>query len=949
MTTGPGEGDLAAKFLGVQGNARDPRVLLGVGAGPVTDQAVISALRGRIAQVSEHPEANSVEADEVRLALHAAAARLLDPATRKRIAEVAERTDAAQSVQANLLTTLGMYGGWNKEAMRRAAMLARAQGVEPDRLFDLVRELTQGTPSAGGPSAPATRRELAGPAGAGRQRADASFGGSHLSESRGDARDLDSTVPLPEQMDPAGRNVRNVMMFAGIGIGVLCVVTVTGVILFSSPGAPPAPAPIADATGGSSPTAASQQRTPEYFPAPASSKSPEKSAALPQPNSDRLGDFGDVLRELSICNAGLEIDPEEALKRFELVSRQLAARWIDASPDGQVAAASAQVEFVYRCGAHEERSARALGAIADPSRVLGGSGPSLIAEQIAPAVWSAGMVTRLLGERDLSSDVRSAVREAFGATFAGSQGPGENTFRSGAIAALTMIPARVLPAASVQDEPEIKRSAEAWKSWIRSIQALDGKDGSLRQRLLVQSLERLLTDGAEPMAHRPTYDGITQLTLALTWRKGEDSRAALLRWFDNPRVSNADLHTITGALATRSGAEGVDYAMVLSLAGGEAGRAELRERFATVWGLTGVQSRDQLVESWLEKSRVGQRSSGQTWPVERLAAGVALARLNECAAMLWAGETAEVADILALEPPQAVLPGNRHGNVPWTVADSDVAGSSWAVRYLGAGANIPQRREILTGIVQAPSPLEADVLVEEAVRGSPVQVRQDARREVIRWAGEASIVNAMLELAPMMPVTHESTDLIRTVSQSPMPGPRDPSWRVAARRALVERLLQVIADSGATGQIDSLAAELAETYRGRLTRSGKDRQRGDGGAAPVEIGARALRQRLERDAESLIPTGREPSSLRDLEVRRAARVRVASGRVQLFAAEQAGVCELFAFIVANERPQFADAVADVLAELDDRRRSANHVFEQVEAGERAMLRLWRLRFGEVQE
>jgi len=101
-----------------------------------------------------------------------------------------------------------------------------------------------------------------------------------------------------------------------------------------------------------------------------------------------------------------------------------------------------------------------------------------------------------------------------------------------------------------------------------------------------------------------------------------------------------------------------------------------------------------------------------------------------------------------------------------------------------------------------------------------------------------------------------------------------------------------------------------------------------------------------REAEALIATGREPLGLATIAARRAGRSSAARGGVQTFAAEQATICELLGFVTVNEQPGRADHVRAVQQDLDAARRAASHVFEQIEAAERARLRLWLVRSGE---
>src|SRR5690606_2046756 len=62
-----------------------PYSLLGLRPGAVTDVTILAALDRRLEQIAAHALRDSPEADETRLALHAAAAQLLDPSVRRHL------------------------------------------------------------------------------------------------------------------------------------------------------------------------------------------------------------------------------------------------------------------------------------------------------------------------------------------------------------------------------------------------------------------------------------------------------------------------------------------------------------------------------------------------------------------------------------------------------------------------------------------------------------------------------------------------------------------------------------------------------------------------------------------------------------------------------------------------------------------------------------------------
>ncbi|MDX2132513.1 MAG: hypothetical protein SFY69_10735 [Planctomycetota bacterium] len=917
----------AQQFFGADVRS-DPRSLLALPDGPYLDQDVLDALHARLATIDAHPNANSVLADEVRMALHAAAARLLIAASD------APANDT--SLREELLRAVGVSGGWNRDAMRRVTLIAQSHGIDADQLMAAVADLTRAPAS---PPPPRLRlREAAPPLPSPPPQTAVAPA----------ARRIDvpsSTPPVPigaDEFPPieTGNRPVKVLVVAGAAIvGVVVLVAIVGVlILLGTPSAPPGatpPPPTPEIAQAAPPVAPAGADAPaQLFPAPP----PQTPAPTPPPTPARVGDFTDVLRELDASVQALELDPDAALDRYERACRRVEVEWVTGSPDAVVAAVASQVEFVYRASDSASRGAIAVAA-AIPPDARAASAP-VSASLVSTQTWRGGLAARFLRERDLPTPVRDACRDAFARAFAGGSAPAETTFRAGALASLAALPARLLVPPNA-DERTLRDADQAWDAYLATARALQGDGESLDQRFGVQAMDQLMREAPEPFQSRAVFDALTRLTATLSWREGDATRNALLGWFGSPAISGADLHAVTAAIATKSGAPGVDFTMVLSPGATDSQRSELRERYGSVWGVLAGPTRSELLDRWMTLAREALVPPPGT-PAGDIAAATTLARLNEAATLLWAGRTEGVASLISAAPLQPPAPPTPGASAPALLrSDADVLTTTWAVRYLSAGQAIPPRREILNQISQPPSPLEADIIADEAMRGSPVQVRQDARALVLRYSGEATIVNALLELSPTLPATRDNSNLLAQVCLSPLPSPRSPQWRVAVRRALVERLIELVTDEGELAFFDKAAAEIATSYLGRLGDTAADAAE----PPPPEASAATLRARMRRDAESLLVTGREPFGLLELDARRAARVQVASGRIQAFAAEQVSLCELLAYMVASERADAASEAKAALADLEASRAGARHVFSQIEAGERAMLRLNLLRFG----
>ena len=144
--------------------------------------------------------------------------------------------------------------------------------------------------------------------------------------------------------------------------------------------------------------------------------------------------------------------------------------------------------------------------------------------------------------------------------------------------------------------------------------------------------------------------------------------------------------------------------------------------------------------------------------------------------------------------------------------------------------------------------------------------------------------------------------------------------------------------------LDTLATLLGASLRERVAALG-----GADGIPPEIDGATLLRlaetyhARWDKEAERIPPTGKEPSTLGQIRQRGAGRAGVAANVVQRFVAEQSTTVELMAHVMVAEDAARAERVSAIIAEWDQSRRAAVHVFDQVLASEKAMLALWRVR------
>ncbi len=141
-----------ARFLGEDARMGGPFALLGIGY-EEQESGILRARDRRLLQIERHHQCRTPDADEVRLAVHAACAQLLDQRLREQLQQrwppgkpqgdpPAWSTRRASQLPSSVLRSARMIlaasGGWNPRARRRLALLARMYRVPA---VDIIRSL----------------------------------------------------------------------------------------------------------------------------------------------------------------------------------------------------------------------------------------------------------------------------------------------------------------------------------------------------------------------------------------------------------------------------------------------------------------------------------------------------------------------------------------------------------------------------------------------------------------------------------------------------------------------------------------------------------------------------------------------------------------------------------------------------------------------------------------
>ncbi|MEK6701049.1 MAG: hypothetical protein AABZ53_02220 [Planctomycetota bacterium] len=987
MSQAPSTHNVAARrFFGQGADTGSPFDLLGVAARELPTDDIVEALEHRLAQLAVHPECRTPAADELRLALHAAAAQVLDPGVREQLiliwthggpgaahvqARAGSQPKTASSrfastiglppklaLEGDAVMAIAMSGGWNARSLERLCMFAHARGLTADDVADAITSLARPKGSQASQAPRHTGHSL--PIGPARRKRAKFMGGAQAAPLGSGVHTPPDTAsqPVPRsrlfELDEAeikaqsARQIK-IALAAAAALGALLFALAMGIIvMFKTNPKPPPMDPNAAITPGVEVARPVAPTTPD-----------KKPTSKPTTPGSRGPSADDIQRELQACVARLKEDAGDAATRFEAVAAAARSDWIAWSADELAGVLNQIVEFMYRSSGDPGVTRRALSVLSAPLALGETEAPS--ADRIAPAVWSAGVLARLLNERDQRAAVLGPARLALGAAGV-VLGEKEQDFNHGAsVAALALAP-------RLAKDP----SVESWTRWLAVTDALSQGDAPAKGRFVAVALEAILSLGPEPSAAKQTFDSVVLLASSLSWRVDENTRPWLMRWFDMSSLSSADINAVTFAIAARSSAQGVDPSMVLSATSGNADRAELRAKYAKAWSLSGAADRTEAAKKWSllladlladkppQEAAPSASSNTAATPIDvqpttrLLMRAQVFSSMSEAAAAIFAGKSdrasAIIADVSAPAKAAAAKLVSKGSSALFAPENDGV----WAAKYLASMANGPVRVEMLQQVLPAGalSPVEAEIVVTEALRGSPASVRILARDAAKRHGSEFAVVNAFLELVPTIPIVSDNADLLEIIARGRLPNLRAPTWRQAARRILVERLLELAAGKGEYAVIDELAALMGDSYKSRVLLA-------DGsvtGATSANlIDAPALASlaqgfaaQWQREAEHLLPSGGEHATLASIRQRAAGRASLARGAVQEFAAAEFSACELMAYTLVAEAPARAETVRVIMVDFTASRRQASHLFEQIHAAERAMARLWALRLGGVE-
>lgn len=924
----PSVARLVSMLFGPDALASGPFSLLGLEIAVPTREQVEAALAERLEVLQAHPLSGSRDGLMLDEALRMTADKLLDPATRDHLvarwkprrAAVAPTSvpgSAIAQLEEDARVLLALGSGWNPTVFRRLAWMAHARGIPSSQLVPVIRRVAM-NPVGRGQVGTRLGAKLVG----------GGFAPEGLAPPAVTAAGGPAIAAQP--VDRWSEKKRAALIVGAVAIVSLAISAVSIGVIISQVTRDDRVSATARAGSGTGEGAALSSETPggEAGLGALARSAPEA--------GNEIANRESVLARLRAATS--QDDRNAAAVMAAGLVPALASEWVALDAATRRTIVADLVDLVY---APDPAARDALVfALRAPAEAHGTGG---VHDSTIPEVaFSAGMLARLAQERNLPAGTARVVRMALESAL-GADHPGRDVDFSGASrAALATLMVKMSP---IAEAPTVGGD---WATWTATAAAASDTP-SQRTALLLVALGRLCERAPEPTLDAASLAAIRHVTSEIDWTE-QAAQRWLIGAFVDPSVSSADLYAITGLLARRTAESGIDMAMVVPPMAGELRRAEIRDVLASQWGVREGYARDELVLAFVADAQAAlDAAAGDLTPEQSLAAAYRVGLCNVAARRLTAGFFDAAVD--ALERADAVVVRAR-AEPPRRAALRNDRDGEWARRYLSAGRHIGNRLELLqdleTEAGETVGPINADVLLAEAFRGSPSEVRRLAQNIAANRRDDPWVLAAALDTLPTAPSTVAVARLVGELSIAPAPRLEDPRWRTVARTRLVERTLELFAAGGTWASIDLLAEEFSRLYEERSRPQPTPTDAPRGGEPPAaDLSASLLRARTREQALAALPAHRTPADLDRVDAERAARLRLAEGPVQRLVVEQRALAGVMAVLVVAERPAAAEGAIVVLDELARDCTLSTHVLEQVAACERAILRLWLLRLGET--
>ena len=944
--------DPTLRFIGVHSD-RGPLALLGLSpdacSGPIVDAALVS----RLARIYDHPDGRSRMGEEAREMLREAARLLKDDGYRARIPQEHPGTDTTRPLttpgpssvspaeaaevmvldplQRQLMQILASSGGWNAMARARLASVGAMHGVSESHLIEQLRELAARPVQSGLPPL---------------QRVHSHHDASRRAMEPGFVERV-VVQYAPELRSGDRRSLLKLCILFG-SIGALLVLLMYRLLFFSG-------STTAGSTGMASEASdrvvatviESGPRSPGgQGAAPLNAFSPAQFLPLtPLPGIvlDDVDASPGVMRSLEMLArraVGMEALDPAFVEAWDAAARVSSSSWFAADDSTARALRRSVVDVIEVAGANPRLVGPLLGAIAPGA-------PKLVADPLAipRGAWRYGMASVIAARSAVSPSGRLLASEFMRNAL--DVDVNHEDFEDAVGNWLAGCVPSMTEALVVRTD-----SQSAWRLWYLSVDSV--RDPGIRNRTLLVALGAVLrtdTDLSRPGLPQMV---LGRLLVGLDWSDHASLQRDVLGWFDDPDIGPTDVWVLASILASLPETSWFERSFVPPPDADMPMRRRMKDRAFAAWPRPDRRTElanmgvpegfdPQLAGTWLEllqRTRAIDRTRGSVPMLKRVLMERLLA--ESANALVLHGGEGTLASLNDLEVVIEQL-GDPGVGVPAMRPGGGIQGRSdgqWARLYSLRGRTrddkIDMFRELENQSGDDLGPIDADVLVREALSAS-LAVRQAAQYLIeTRFSFGPNVAQAMVDRIPEARKSADVSNLVESVTGTELPRSNSARWPIEVRLALVNHALSLRLTSA--GEIDSIAAAIAQSIRRESTRMGR---LSEPGGSP-EQAARALVAAWED--RIAVEAGDHDDGWRDAwRDRRSARSVLAGDALQRYLVEQISLHELLAHWINRIQPIDSSELDQARDELSLRRDRAVDVLEQMLLVESAIVDLWQMR------
>jgi hypothetical protein len=949
-------------FLGVR-QTNDPFALLGLSRQPVSVAQVEAALHARLGMVFGHVDGRGADAEIVRQALRQAAEALRDPVRQQRqltpwSATPPSRWSAPRPRASIALTpfdrlVMGVLvgsGGWNAQCRSRLVAIAASYGVTVQGLIKVIRGLSDYA-KAGGPRL-------------------------GVAEITGGAERLappvlaEGSSPTPAWVESLSSQFKAGGPLITIKLSIVFgALTLLGCLMLA----------LALSRGGAMQRARSADQFPQVSPvetvestavaAPAGEQPIERGTPAaptrftawptfaaetePQAARETAGRIDSIIDEGQRLARQLSIAPEASdamVRTWRAVIDDLGSAWPMLKDPVFDASRAMMKSWIYAASASPATTTRLLADLTPPSNL-----------QEPLDLWRGAWKAGVLGDGAAAEEFPPLLVDLLQQSVIDAAGQSIDQSRVGFHAVAGTWLDRTLPQL-VAMIGQSERTYAAWELWLTAQRRL--RSGAELEAAIAGAIEAIASSPRDLADQEQAHAVLARLLEGMNLQSSAWRERLRLLFESESLAPSRNLSVVTALLAAREGEHWFSDAWVLSP---DADAKQRRRTWAAISaGWPGRESNEpdrvagaavavdpELFTPWTD---LLSRSLGELERVDAVGAMgqvVTASWLNEAAAWIAAGDAARARAALdrTASAIEAIAAGKEH---PGVVASGQAAvqrgqaigmDGQWAAMYQELGADVEGRLRALEALRNTAGtdlgPLDARTLVRELYRGRTQDIRDAAAALVLSTFPRGPIVALqMLDQLPNASPGEHGSEVIGRLAGAALPAARSAAWMREARLALVRHALK-LRDSPAAGTDAAAEAVLASLQR-QAEALGMAASAGKVAGDPQQAATAALAQ-LRAMAAARLTSTPVPAPVGELDRRHRARLSLAEGPLQRFAALRLAALDLLAYITAAERPEMRRAVIKILAESFRDRGQQTRVLRQIVEIERAMAGLWQLR------